>query len=418
MASPAHNSAFVTINEPDIVVPEADFGTPSARLEATMARRRYQHGSLKIVGKRTKKWQARWREDVVTPDGQTKRVLRKELIGTLKEFPTRKLALRELESRVRPVNKLDYRPKRMSSFREFAELWQTRVATQYKPSMQSTVKSHIRTHLVPKLGDKPVAALDTFEIQDFISTIRLSGKTVKNLISTLNLMHSHAVAWNLTDRDWTTALVLPEWVKPEPRHFTLAEARRIINASAEPYKTFYWIIAETGIRLGEACALRPCDFHLDNHLVVIRRSAWRSVHIGSTKAKRPRIFDLSPDLAEHLRLFMANISDDRFLFQRKDGTAWQGDHVVRNHLKPLLQRLGIRVAGAHAFRHLNASLMDQLRAPDKVRQERLGHLDFNDVTLNIYSHAESQDHRAVAEKLGKMLAPMSLVDMPTTTKTM
>jgi len=48
----------------------------------------------------------------------------------------------------------------------------------------------------------------------------------------------------------------------------------------------------------------------------------------------------------------------------------------------------------------------------------LGHLDFNDVTLNIYSHAESRDHRAVAEQLGKMLAPMSLADMPTITKTM
>ena len=62
--------------------------------------------------------------------------------------------------------------------------------------------------------------------------------------------------------------------------------------------------------------------------------------------------------------------------------------------------------------------MDQLRAPDKVRQERLGHLDFNDVTLSIYSHAESRDHRAVAEQLGKMLAPMALADVPVNTQTM
>lgn len=113
---------------------------------------------------------------------------------------------------------------------------------------------------------------------------------------------------------------------------------------------------------------------------------------------------------------MAGKCEDEFLFQRKDGTAWQGDHVVRNNLKPLLKQLGIKVAGAHAFRHLNASLMDELRTPDKVRQERLGHLDFNDVTLKIYSHAESQDHRNVAEQLGKMLAPMSLAAMPTTNK--
>jgi integrase len=109
---------------------------------------------------------------------------------------------------------------------------------------------------------------------------------------------------------------------------------------------------------------------------------------------------------------------DAFLFQRGDGTAWQGDHVVRDRLKPLLKQFGISEAGgAHAFRHLNASLMDQLRAPDKVRQERLGHLDFNDVTLNIYSHADSKDHRAVAEQLGRMLAPTSLATMPTNART-
>jgi integrase len=292
--------------------------------------------------------------------------------------------------------------------------------------MRATVKSHLKTHLVPMFGDKLVGSIDAFEIQDFVASIRVrkgkragnasqpaSGKTVKNLVSTLSMMHASAVAWNLTDRDWFTGVVLPEWIKPEARHFTLEEANRVLNSAEEPFKTFFWIIAETGIRLGEACALRPSDFRLNGRIVVIRRSAWRSIHVGTTKGKRPRIFNLSSGLAAHLQQFMAGKGPDEFLFQRKNGTAWQGDHVVRDQLKPLLVRLGISIAGAHAFRHLNASLMDQLRAPDKVRQERLGHLDFNDVTLNIYSHADSRDHRAVADELGKLLAPAALAEMPT-----
>jgi len=390
-----------------------------------MARRRYQRGSLRLVGKRQdKKWQARWREDVVTPEGQVKRVLKKEILGTAKQYPTRRLAEREMEHRLSSINRLDYQPKRICTFREFAELWKTRVASQYKPSMQATLKSHLRTHLIPGLGEKIVGTIDTFEIQNFVSGIRVkgggppSGKTVRNLIATLSMMRSIAVAWNLTDREWFIGLVLPEWIKIEVRHFTLEEARRIINAAKEPFRTFFWIIAETGIRLGEACALRPCDFQLDLQVVVIQRSAWRAVHVGSTKVKRARIFSLSPYLAAHLRTFMAARGEDAFLFQRKDGTAWQGDHVVRNQLKPLLKQLGIKPAGAHAFRHLNASLMDQLRTPDKVRQERLGHLNFNDVTLNLYTHAESNDHRAVAEQLGRLLAPTSLAELPINSRTM
>ena len=115
---------------------------------------------------------------------------------------------------------------------------------------------------------------------------------------------------------------------------------------------------------------------------------------------------------------MARKKECEFLFQRSDATPWQGDHIIRDQLKPLLAKLSIYDGGAHAFRHLNASLMDELRTPDKVRQERLGHLDFNDVTLHVYSHAESKDHRIVAEQLGKMLAPISLADLSTNQQTM
>jgi hypothetical protein len=59
--------------------------------------------------------------------------------------------------------------------------------------------------------------------------------------------------------------------------------------------------------------------------------------------------------------------------------------------------------------------MDHLRTPDKVRQDRLGQVDFNDVTLGMYTHADSQDHRLVAEQQGKVLAPAALAHMPTIT---
>jgi integrase len=38
-----------------------------------------------------------------------------------------------------------------------------------------------------------------------------------------------------------------------------------------------------------------------------------------------------------------------------------------------------RGAGFHGFRHLNATLMDQLNAPVKTRQQRLAHSDSNHV---------------------------------------
>jgi hypothetical protein len=50
--------------------------------------------------------------------------------------------------------------------------------------------------------------------------------------------------------DWFEGVTQPEYVKPEAPHFTLDEMQRIIAAAQEPFKTFYWLAAETGMRLG------------------------------------------------------------------------------------------------------------------------------------------------------------------------
>lgn len=56
------------------------------------------------------------------------------------------------------------------------------------------------------------------------------------------------------------------------------------------------------------------------------------------------------------------------------GVRLELENFVKRALKPVLNELGFD-AGAHAFRHGNATLLDSLRAPMAVRQERLGHVD-------------------------------------------
>ena len=69
----------------------------SERRNLSMARRRFQRGQLLRSGDN---WLGRWREDVANDAGAVQRVHKKEVIGTLADFPTRRLALRELERRL------------------------------------------------------------------------------------------------------------------------------------------------------------------------------------------------------------------------------------------------------------------------------------------------------------------------------
>jgi len=64
----------------------------------SVARKRYQQGSLILRGTRVKKWYGRWLEDELQPDGSIIRIHRSEILGDKSEFPTKRLAQRELES--------------------------------------------------------------------------------------------------------------------------------------------------------------------------------------------------------------------------------------------------------------------------------------------------------------------------------
>jgi integrase len=78
----------------------------------------------------------------------------------------------------------------------------------------------------------------------------------------------------------------------------------------------------------------------------------------------------------------------------RNGTPWDANLLVKRKLYPLLDFLGIERGGLHAFRHTNSTLVDQLGAPLKVRQQRLGHSDVT-LTLNAYTHVVSAARGAV-----------------------
>ena len=88
------------------------------------------------------------------------------------------------------------------------------------------------------------------------------------------------------------------------------------------------------------------------------------------------------------------------VFVTRAGRPWAPCNLMRYKLHPLLDSLGIKRCGLHAFRHTNGSLMDRLNAPMKVRQERLGHALGSDITMAIYTHSVGEDDRRVALQLG------------------
>ncbi|HYV74769.1 MAG TPA: site-specific integrase [Candidatus Binatia bacterium] len=215
-------------------------------------------------------------------------------------------------------------------------------------------------------------------------------------------MWNSAKAWGYVGHDPFNGLVVPEWDAPEQPSFSPEDIKRIIDAAEPPYDTIFWLVAQTGIRRGEVCALDVAHVDLDGCVIVVKRSR-NGRHITDNKSRRPRVFSISPRLAERLRLFVKGRQGDEPLFLTAEGKRLHPDNFVKRHLKPLLKQLGLE-GGLHAFRHGNATVQDRLNTPLKVRQERLGHAGAR--TTMGYTHVVGDDDRRLVEQLDDLFCPV------------
>jgi integrase len=365
-----------------------------------LARRRFQNGQLLDLGG---KWFGRWREDQIE-GGKVVRRRVQEYLGSRKDYPTKHLAERALRDRLAVINHVNYRPRPTATFTEFAASWEASVLNQFGASTAINYRVHVRKHLVPFFGKYAMKDVTPEMVQRYVSTAKSSPKTIRNICITLQSMWRSARKWGYVTHDPLDGVVLAKAKRVQRYFFSAEEVRSIIARSSEPYRTFYGLAAETGLRAGELCGITLDSLDLDRKLLFVRQSAWRG-KLGDPKTEASiRTVELSLQACEHVARFLDrwHPNERRLLFATRNGTPWDANLLLKRKFKTLLNELGIRVPkgnGFHAFRHANATMMDRFGTPLKIREERLGHSDSR-ITQAIYTHVASEDSRRVAAQLG------------------
>lgn len=368
-----------------------------------MARRRFQRGQLNLVGH---SWIARWREDIQTGSG-VRRVRKSLVIGTKADYPTRKLAQRQLDSLLARVNSTGYRPGRVTTVAEFAERWKVEVLTQLKPSTKMAAEGHLRKHIIPQLGSLRLDELAAERQQQFITGLSatVSRKTLLNVLGTLSSMLGKAEAWGyVTATVNRKQLTLPRSEKVRRRFFSADEIRRIVEAAPEPISIICLMAALTGMREGELFGLKVTDLDFERRTVTVSRSAWRGKLQSPKSESSVRVLHMPDVLAERLKSYLSSWRPNSLdlLFASRRGTPINPNHLVARKLHPLLDKLKIERAGFHAFRHSHSSLLIELGAAVTSVQAQLGH-STPATTLNVYSHAIPQSQRDAVERLAGIL---------------
>lgn len=180
------------------------------------------------------------------------------------------------------------------------------------------------------------------------------------------------------------------------------------------------MLAWTGLRWGEATALRVRDVNELRRRLVVERAAEKvkgEWHITDTKTHQRRSVPLPRSVADELQAHIARLPDphgrgpERLLFpptRSKDGfqypprkAAERSDRKTKirvDWLEAGLLAAGIPYASPHELRHTAASLAISAGANVKAVQRMLGHASAA-MTLDVYGELWDEDLDHLADRL-------------------
>lgn len=289
----------------------------------------------------------------------------------------------------------------------------------------------VEKHLIPAIGDIPLAKLQPVHLKNYYAQARESGRvdgrpSKGTRLSARTVLHHHRVLHKalheaeklgLISRNPADLVDPPRAEKKVPVTLTVEEAERSLEVLRGTYLYIPSLLAiATGARRGEILGLRWKDVDLDARAVTIEQELLRVERQyifrqpKTTGSVRP--IPIPPFVAEELKAHQLQQKKWRLAA----GSAWQdtglvctsedGSPINPDTLSPrfvkIMQRAGFPHITFHGLRHTHATLLLKWNVHPKKVSERLGHSSIK-LTMDTYSHVMPTMQDEAVELLEKNL---------------
>ena len=264
------------------------------------------------------------------------------------------------------------------TFRAQAAKWIASLPTRRrKPVKPATVfgwQHALDKWVLPELGDKFLGDVSNGALRDFIEKMAaagLSAKTIVNYSQVVKLVLASAVdaeGDQIYPRKWNHDFIGLPIVKKEGQYrptVTETGLGEILASAKERYALIFALLAGTGLRIGEALALKPTDLSPDCRVLHVRRSIWHGREQDPKTPNAVREVDIPELLARVLQKYTANKSG--YLFATSSGRP-----LIQRNVLRALHATGKKV-GLHAFRRFRTETLRRARVPEDLTTLWLGH---------------------------------------------
>jgi integrase len=162
----------------------------------------------------------------------------------------------------------------------------------------------MRTHLLPAFGKLRLSDISPLQIMELFkekSGAGLKPKSLLNLYVLLQKMLNLAVALELLNRNPIQRVPKPKVERTEKPSLSPAQVKAIAENMPANLKALVVLLYLTGLRIGEALALKWSDVDFDHSKLYVRRSVWRGKEQTPKSRKSLRAKHLLGGLARVLK---------------------------------------------------------------------------------------------------------------------
>lgn len=304
----------------------------------------------------------------------------------------------------------------MTTLSEVAAEWRKVKSPSVKLSTMAAYNLILDHHIIPHFDR--IEDLNQKRIKIFIDSKfeeGLSMRSVKSIVSVIKMLLRF-----INDKGLGNGVVvkieLPKQGRiKEVEVFSVKQQKLLISHLKEniSLKNLGILLClNTGLRIGELCALQWKDIDIEKGVININKTLYRLYH-GMESEKKTEIIIAPPKTNNSNRIiplsdYLVEIIDklkkgkDESCFMLSDSSQPLEPRNYRNHYRQLLRELKLPELKFHSLRHSFATRCIESGCDYKTVSALLGHSDIS-TTLNLYVHPSFDQKKRCIEKMLKSI---------------
>ena len=305
------------------------------------------------------------------------------------------------------------------TFEELAQLWLENYKTTVKPSTFENVKSKVEKMTEEHFKELKLKKITVAYCQRVVIELSKNYVLYNHYLSVINRIFKYAVLMDILDSNPFDKVIKPKSRQTQRKgnFLTKEELKELLKLAQTATLSYFFplvhLMSYTGLRQGEALALKWSDIDFENKKITVDKTATRikekqTLQTPKTKNSK-RVISIDPTTLlilkswkkDQIKIYFKNgkhfEGDENFIFTNQRAE-WVHIHNFIRYFKRFIADHKLKQITPHGLRHTHASLLFSAGVEPKSISDRLGHSTVQ-ITLDLYTHITEEQRTDTVDKL-------------------